>query len=310
LYLDTVTNNYYRWDGTQWVLEGSLQGNTGHTGPTGMSGATWTTGSGEPDTPGKNSGDLYLDTVTNNYYKWNGSQWILQGSLQGETGPTGATGIGWITGSGAPIDPPTNGGDIYLDTSTNNYYEWDGTQWVLQGSLQGDTGETGPTGPSGNVWILGFGPPVNPANNPGDLYLDTSINYYYVWDGTQWNLSGSLQGIQGPVGPQGTGWTTGAGEPVIPGTLGDLYLDTTTNFYYQWDGTQWVLQGSLQGNTGHTGTTGTTGTTGATGPTGSTGAGWISGSGAPTQPATNGGEIYIDTVTNEYYQWDGTQHCG
>jgi hypothetical protein len=53
----------------------------------------------------------------------------------------------------------------------------------------------------------------------------------------------------GAGGISGTSWTIGAGFPTTPGTqIGDLFLDTITNFYYEWDEIEWIFVGPIQGS--------------------------------------------------------------
>ncbi len=76
-------------------------GYTGDTGYTGYTGAGWALGEGAPDFIGNNLGDIYLDTITNTYYVWNGAIWTERGNLQGATGLIGETGYTGYTGAGA-----------------------------------------------------------------------------------------------------------------------------------------------------------------------------------------------------------------
>ena len=54
----------------------------GVNGAAGADGNTWTVGTGAP-TGGVNSGDMYLDDATNDYYSFDGVSWSLDGNLTG-----------------------------------------------------------------------------------------------------------------------------------------------------------------------------------------------------------------------------------
>lgn len=83
-----------------------IQGIQGDQGPAGVNGSTWHSGSGAPSSDLGTSGDYYLDIVSGNVYKKNGS-WAVIGNImgpqgakgdKGDTGATGATGAQGIAG--------------------------------------------------------------------------------------------------------------------------------------------------------------------------------------------------------------------
>jgi hypothetical protein len=127
--------------------------------------------------------------------------------------------------------------------------------------VAGPTGAIGPAGPVGppgpGFTFLGQVPVVGdlpPGAETGDAYTVATDSNLYVYDGSQWNNSGPIQGPQGvqgivgaagPQGPQGETGATGAQGPVGPtGPEGP------------------------QGPAGPTGATGAKGDTGAAGPVG------------------------------------------
>lgn len=64
-------------------------GPDGPAGPAGTPGTVWTTGTGAPSAPGAN-GDLYLDTATNNIYRYSTTPtpgWVQTGTLAGNVTP-------------------------------------------------------------------------------------------------------------------------------------------------------------------------------------------------------------------------------
>ncbi len=73
---------------------------------------------------------------------------------KGDKGDTGPAGVGsyWYEASGAPNVPNPRAQDFYLDTDTNEVYEYDGSSWNSIGNFggaKGDKGDPGPTGPAG-----------------------------------------------------------------------------------------------------------------------------------------------------------------
>ncbi len=59
---------------------------------------------------------------------------------------------------------------------------------------QGIQGFKGDDGKDGTVWRVGFGIPTTlPEDKEGDLYLDTSTNKIFEFDGTFWNLTAGLE---------------------------------------------------------------------------------------------------------------------
>ncbi len=122
---------------------------------------------------------------------------------------------------------------------------WTGVVWEIFGSVssgpQGPTGATstvpGPTGPTGST---GFTGPTGPTGPPGldgsgisilgtlansSLLPDPGVNVndayliggdLYIWDGTDWNNVGQIQGPTGPTGPTGAR----GDDSTVPGPTG------------------------------------------------------------------------------------------
>lgn len=227
------TENSKRVATTEWVK--AILAN--YTPGTSQSGAVWFIEANAPsNTVGKN-GDLYLDTVTSNYYFKITGAWVLKGNLkgaqgnvgaagptgpqgpQGATGPAGATGPQGIQGVAGPTGA-TGATGAKGDTGNT------GAQGI-QG-VKGDTGLTGSQGPKGDT-------------------------------GTQ-----GIQGIQGLTGATGVAGPTGlTGSQGIQGIKGDTGLTGLTGL----TGPQ-----GLKGDTGSQGVQGIQGIQGLTGPAGPAGA--------------------------------------
>ena len=122
-FFNSLNGDVYQKVTGAWVLIGNLMGPTGATGAqgiqgiqgiqgnTGANGATWFSGSGVPSSGLGSSGDYYLDTVSGNVYKKNGS-WSVIGNLMGPQGPKGDKGDKGDTGAqgtpGTQIDQAVN----------------------------------------------------------------------------------------------------------------------------------------------------------------------------------------------------------
>ena len=130
--------------------------------------------------------------------------WAAIGQLAGGAG----SGAVWTTGSGSPVTPGVNAGDMYLNVTNGDVYRWNGVAWTLSGNIKGATGSTGPTGGTGPTGPTGATGGQGPTGGPG------------------------LPNI-GPVGPRGSDgskWLIGASDPKpTDGVLGDFYFKTVNN---------------------------------------------------------------------------------
>jgi hypothetical protein len=122
---------------------------------------------------------------------------------------------------------------------------WTGDVWEIFGSVSsGPQGPTGPTstvpGPTGPTGLTGFTGPTGPTGAPGvdgsgisilgtlanvGLLPDPGVNVndaylidgdLYIWDGTDWNNVGQIQGPTGPTGPTGVR----GDDSTVPGPTG------------------------------------------------------------------------------------------
>lgn len=110
-----------------------------------------------------------------------------------------------------------------------------------------------------------------------------------------WSLIGNIKGPTGATGARGSSWTTSSSNPAAPGELvGDQHLNSTTGDVFEWNGASWAAKGSIQGPTG------------ATGAPGSPGVKWFTGTGTPTDPGSNSGDLYLDGDLGDVYEWSGT----
>jgi len=230
------TENSKRVATTEWVK--AILAN--YTPGSSQSGAVWFIEANAPgNTIGKN-GDLYLDTVTSNYYFKVTGAWVLKGNLKGAQGNVGAAG---------PTGPQGPQGATGPAGAT-------GPQGI-QG-VAGPTGLTGLTGPKGDTGDTG-------AQGIQGVKGDTGLTGAQGPKGDTGNQGiQGIQGLTGDTGAQGPiGLTGPQGLQGIQGVKGDTGLTGLTGL----TGPQ-----GLKGDTGDQGIQGIQGIQGLTGPAGPAGA--------------------------------------
>lgn len=219
-------------------------------------------------------GEGYL--IGGNFWGWTGTTYEDLGPIRGPEGPQGPVGA---TG---PQGPKGDQGIQGVAGPT-------GPQGIqgLKGD-KGAKGDLGPMGPEGPQGVQGLTGPEGPQGEIGDPIqilgtvatqaelpmtgVSAGQGYtigtdLWIWDGTAWFNSGSLQGPEGPAGPIGPMGPAGPkgdqGDPGLQGPEGP--------------------QGPA-GLTGPVGPTGPKGDTGLIGPAGPQGDQGIQGVAGPTGP--------------------------
>lgn len=184
----------------------------GTTGGTGARGAIWYTGTACTHTSGTAKsatgissaivGDMYLNTNTGNTYRCTTAGasgtavWTYVESLvgpQGGTGPAGAAGGKWYTGttitgtSATATAFPNSGiasavvGDMYLNTNTSNYYRCtvagsaSTAKWVYAGNSKGAKGDKGDAGDDPYTLSITSSAGTTFRNNSGTTTLSCHI---------------------------------------------------------------------------------------------------------------------------------------
>ena len=226
--------------GTQGLA--GTDGEDGTDGTDGTDGATWHNGTVSPPALTGNDGDYYLDTITGNVFRRDAHQWLPVGNLQG---PAGRDGTQWSVGIGpVPADQDSVPGDLYLDSSSADFFRHEGGSWQLKGNLRGPAGANGM---DARTWHNGSADPDGsvPAGE-GDYYLNNSSGEIFQLSGGSWL---SLIDLRGPA--DGATWYTGAADPTTqPAALGDLYLNTTTATLFTLQTSGWTAIAQLGGGSG------------------------------------------------------------
>ena len=241
--------------------------------------------------------------------------WVNKGSLKGPKGDKGETGAQGIQGFSfrtvntalspsasvqkSSITPNTNiqkgdklqdpNGDIYEIASVEDQTVSVGaTKIASVKGPQGDKGETGDKGEDGTgVNIKGSvnnAEALPPTGEPGDAYVLADSGNLAVWDENQNKFVDTGAQIKGPKGD--------TGAQGVPGTAATIKVGTVN--------TSDPGSNATVTNAGDT-TNATFNFTIPRGAQGVPGPGVSVGSGAPSEPGTNG-ECYIDITTGNVYR--------
>jgi len=141
--------------------------------------------------------------------------------FQGNQGPQGFQGSG--------VQGPQGFQGVQGPQGTQGFQGSNGTSVVIKGAVQ-------------SVANL-----PSSGNTPGDLYIVLDDGDGYVWDGTQWDNIGQIQGPQGSQGPQGAQGPQGPQGVVSTGTANYVAKFTgpssITNSSITDDGTKVTITG-------------------------------------------------------------------
>lgn len=179
--------------------------------------------------------------------------------IQGPIGETGERGSVWRYGNVNPSILSTDKkGDMYLNTSNSDIFEFDGSAWNRIGNIkgsqgiqgiQGPTGATGAQGPRGPQGVQGEqgksfvikGILANadllptPSSIPdNEAYLVGSNENYnlYVQVNDAWVNVGKVTTVEGPAGPVGPQGIQGPPGNGLYSFMGDLSLTPLTDASY------------------------------------------------------------------------------
>jgi hypothetical protein len=118
-------------------------------------------------------------------------------------------------------------GDTWYEGDTGVFYVWDGGAWRPV---------SGGGGAGGTTAIISY--TTEPAiGAEGAVYYNSTTNAFYISDGTQWTevLQAPDQDTNSIVALTPS-VTRVNGDPL---QAGDNWIDTSTNSFNFWDGTQW-----------------------------------------------------------------------
>lgn len=186
-YLDAATGNFYEKTGTStWTLRGNLKGPKGDSGDNGL-------------TPELRRGVDAIEWRYQGAPNWSPLVPLVdiagpQGP-EGPQGPPGEDGTKWYLGESAPSGSLGKVGDLFLVSTTGDYYEkTDPSTWVLQGNLKGPKGDKGdPGNGGGGSGIIGIATyqwdestqVYDLRDFRGDNVFPISVDKFEIW----WSLA-------------------------------------------------------------------------------------------------------------------------
>ena len=244
----------YTWDGTRLGIKSTeettytysdLKGEQGETGyPSFIKTVTVQTVSSSAEVGGTLSAPS-LNPSTKQY-EYTLTLKVLKGD-KGDNGNPGKDGVKWVANEGSPVNGSTVNnslyitGDYYLNTSTGEVYQYDGSIWNKSFSLKGPQGDNGDQGERG-------------------------ASFEYNWDGVRLGVRTSDEttytyvNLQGPQGEKGE---AGASIKVKPSeseciALNDCYIDTNGHLQIltALEPKQYTDAGNISGPEGPKGDTG------------------------------------------------------
>ena len=245
------TDEYLRWNGSAWA-PASLT--SGLIGPQGLAGSQILTGSGAPAIGAGVLGDSYVDTSSGDLYTKTGAGWgAAVANLMGPTGATGAQGPAGsqgvqgpqgnqgaagaagsqiTTAAGAPSDASGSNNDVYINSTTGDYYKKAAGTWgSIAGNLKGPTGATGAQGPQGPAGVIGANSPLSLTSGTLSIDLsgkaDASALSTHTSDGT---IHLTQATIDANTQLSGTSKVTGL-DTALSGKEGAISTGTTAQYY-------------------------------------------------------------------------------
>ncbi|RYE13278.1 MAG: hypothetical protein EOP34_09130, partial [Rickettsiales bacterium] len=221
-----------------------IPGIPGMPGIPGKDGSKIINGGGIPNKTFGKIDDVYIDSLTGDFYTKNPFGWIIKGSLKGTKGDNGSK----ITiDSGQPADSYGNNFDMYIDNQTTNYYHKINNLWVLEGTLNNESTSI----------TAGYGIPENSTGSYGNFYLDRNTGVFYYKDyNTNNNSNQKVEGIESEFLETkwvSTGTLNGSNvqlgliDPVnSQGSTNDFYINTSTGSYFTKYSDGWHPLGMFQ----------------------------------------------------------------
>lgn len=184
VWVNSADSKAYVWDSASWV---PIKSQTDYNTNSIVDSAPPTERPTAND-PGLQSGDLWLNTLDNTLYYWTGLTWSSVKAIP-------ATGFD-TQGFAGPLTPNLTTrpdgtalvtGDQYVNTTTGEFYYWDGT-WKLTQSASGGVNYQESTVPISAVQFSGFPTTAGGggALKSGDIFHSLSTSRSYFYTGTAW----------------------------------------------------------------------------------------------------------------------------
>lgn len=216
-YLDIDDYKLYQKENGQWVLKVENFGKPGSNGTNGTNGSNgiaptieinddgyWVINGvatdvkargedGEDGEDGKDGTTPIISISSDGYWIINGT--TTQTKAEAIDGTNGEDGSMWTVGTTYPDSPKM--GDIFLNTTTWDIYQYNGTSWDSKGSIKGSDGEKGEDGESATVaidtdgyWIINGQKTEYQANSSADVQEVMRFLESVAQKGNlnQWNL--------------------------------------------------------------------------------------------------------------------------
>jgi hypothetical protein len=240
------------WNGAKWttvILKDSIIGN--EITDVEAKGGLTRTGLGTTASPYKIK--LTPGTVSNQFLRWNGTEWLPatipseQDSVIGnEISDTISNGFLRKTGSGTAIDPYKLG--LKNGNVKNQVLQWNGSVWtpVILADKDSITGNE-ITDVATNAGLTRSGSGTGASPYKVGIINGSAPNQVLWWTGTQWTTSTLPAELDGVIGNEVTDATSnsgltrsGSGTAGSPYTLG-LTNGTAANQILMWDGTKWTI---------------------------------------------------------------------
>ncbi len=283
-------SDLWRWDGTSWTwISGSdreeqpgVRGTKGVPATANVPGARawsvgWTDATGSLWLFGGACPDPYDEGLTNDLWRWDGSNWTWMGGsdspwqagvygVKGVPSASNVPGARWraTAWAGAAGNLWLFGGYGAARSASgylNDLWRWDGTAWTwVHGSDEpssgGERGNSGVPAPDnvpaaaatggGSIWLYG-----------GDSLGSAPVDDLWRWDGAYWTRYGGTQALwaNGEYGEQGisapgnrpggradgAAWVDARGHFWLFGGRGSSAAGRGTfNDLWRWDGTNWT----------------------------------------------------------------------
>ncbi len=243
----------YDWDGTTWNKRGA---DLSHVGPDDYS-STIVGASLSDDGETIAIADSLVDTANGadsgriRILDWNGTDWELRGTIDGENANDGMVQFGMSANGNSVISNSRGNDEVANDSGQVRIFDWDGTQFVQRGdSFNGEAANdviTGRISMDGNSVAIasGGGFTSGGTNTPAGK----GVVKIYDWNGASWSQRGAaIEGVGNTDGASITGYDIGINTIAVSYSGHDADGDASNGSdgmlkVFDWDGANWVQRG-------------------------------------------------------------------